>query len=70
MANIFKNLTSKYGQFLLVVISALIAINLAYENWAAAGQGDIYLGAIGASVLLVVLFAVLAFKSDNNRISH
>lgn len=62
-----KYWSNKLIQLLLAVISVSVAISLSYEYWAAAGQADIYLGVIGVSVLLVVIFAVLASTPDSNQ---
>jgi len=65
MVPLSKYWYSKPVQFLLVVISAVIAIDLSYEYWATAGRANIYLGVIGVCTLLVVLFSTLGSKSDN-----
>ena len=67
MALLSKYRSNKRVQFLLVVISTVIAIDLSYEYWATAGRGNIYLGVIGVCTLLVVLFSVLGSKSDNDQ---
>ena len=61
-----KYRSNKHIQFLLAVISVLVAIDFFHEYWAVAGQAEIYLSVIGVSVLLAVIFAVLASTSDNN----
>ena len=66
MLNPSKYWSNKHIQFLLAVISVLVAIAFSYEYWAVAGQAEIYLSVIGVSVLLAVIFAVLASTSDNN----
>ena len=67
MALLSKYRSNKRVQFLLVVISTVIAIDLSYEYWAIAGRANIYLGVIGVCTLLVVLFSVLGSKSDNDQ---
>lgn len=66
MALLSKYRSNKRVQFLFVVISVVIAIDLSYEYWATAGRANFYLGVIGVCTLLVVLFSVLGSTSHND----
>lgn len=68
MVSVSKDWTRGRGRFLFLAVIVLIAVHLSYENWAVRGHGETYIVVIGASVLSIVLLAVLA-RFDSNHMS-
>lgn len=60
MGGVSEFLSRKPVRYFLLAASALIAVHLSYDNYAAEGKGETYIVVMGLCGLLIALFLVLA----------